>query len=340
MRIGQEPAVVVRENTTDLRFRKEMTKAAVEIREIDLTIQTREVEIPAGDVGKLMQGRRRRLLLWKELRSCAARGSAVEDGCVANGSRRACGSVMECVKSWTYLHNESVNIWSHLIGAVIFFYLPYYMFTVAIPPRYAIATTEDIVVCSAWFLGVAICFVLSVCFHTLMAHSETLYQKTLQLDFQGVLILMTGSTLSMTTYTTCLSPAHRLAHHLVNLTLGLSASLATTSPALGEVHLGRYRAVLFALFGGGVFVLPIWWAWREDAVGLGVPFTLGTAFFNALGMGAYMIRVSSGGVRPPKSRRIAVLALAVLPARETKANRDAFGAEDDAVSGKVVAREV
>ena len=68
MRIGQEPAVVVRENTTDLRFRKEMTKAAVEIREIDLTIQTREVEIPAGDVGKLMQGRRRRLLLWKELR--------------------------------------------------------------------------------------------------------------------------------------------------------------------------------------------------------------------------------------------------------------------------------
>ena len=57
---------------------------------------------------------------------------------------------------------STVNIWSHLIGAVIFFYLPYYMFTVAIPPRYAIATTEDIVVCSAWFLGVAICFVLSV----------------------------------------------------------------------------------------------------------------------------------------------------------------------------------
>lgn len=125
-----------------------------------------------------------------------------------------------------------------------------------------------------------------------MAHSESLYETTLHLDFQGVLVLMIGSTLSLTTYTTCQPPSHRAVHHAVNLALGLSAAFATASPALGEAHLGRYRAALFALFGGGVFLLPVWRAWHEDATGLGVRYTFGTAFFNALGMGAYMVRVS------------------------------------------------
>lgn len=96
-----------------------------------------------------------------------------------------------CIHSWTYVHNETgkrqrililislailrkvtckqgsylpdstVNIYSHIIGACIFLSLPLYFFTTEVPPRYAIATWSDIVVCSTYFLGVATCFVLS-----------------------------------------------------------------------------------------------------------------------------------------------------------------------------------
>ncbi|CAI4214802.1 unnamed protein product [Parascedosporium putredinis] len=226
----REPTVVICENTLELRARRTAAKAGPEVCELDLTLRMQGPEALAAQAGDGAEGMRIvKLLLWKEL---------------PEWQQRASGSMRECLRSWIYLHNESVNIWSHLIGAVIFFYLPYYMFAVAIPPRYAIATTEDVVVCSAWFIGVAICFVLSVCFHTLMAHSESLYETTLHLDFQGVLVLMIGSTLSLTTYTTCQPPSHRAAHHAVNLALGLSAAFATASPALGEAHLGRYRAAL------------------------------------------------------------------------------------------------
>jgi adiponectin receptor len=54
-----------------------------------------------------------------------------------------------------------VNVFSHLIGAAIFFVLPLVIYGKEIPPRYALATTADIVACLIYFLGVAICFLLS-----------------------------------------------------------------------------------------------------------------------------------------------------------------------------------
>ena len=54
-----------------------------------------------------------------------------------------------------------VNIYSHVIGAAIFFALPVYLVKTEIPPRYLIAIAADKVVCLIYCLGVAICFCLS-----------------------------------------------------------------------------------------------------------------------------------------------------------------------------------
>lgn len=81
---------------------------------------------------------------------------------IETGYRPACASLWDCYKSWSYLHNESVNIWSHIIGAALFIVLPIWIFTTEVPPRYAVATTADLFVCILYFIGVAICFMLSV----------------------------------------------------------------------------------------------------------------------------------------------------------------------------------
>lgn len=98
---------------------------------------------------------------------------------MASGSP-ASGSYRESLKSWCYLHNEtgreplrrcyvlsnhkircSVNIFSHLIGSVLFFSLPFIIYR-ELQPRYESANTADIVVFTTFFFGVAICFALSV----------------------------------------------------------------------------------------------------------------------------------------------------------------------------------
>ncbi len=99
---------------------------------------------------------------------------------IESGYRAASGSLLECLYSWTYIHNETgtsfttrpssenqltfvftANIYLHLVGAAIFFALPLCLFWEEIPPRYAKATKVDIVVCLIYFFGVAICFSLS-----------------------------------------------------------------------------------------------------------------------------------------------------------------------------------
>lgn len=55
---------------------------------------------------------------------------------------------------------HQVNIYSHLLGSTLFAYLPLYTYT-QLYPRYSSANLADVLVFSAFFFGVAICFLLS-----------------------------------------------------------------------------------------------------------------------------------------------------------------------------------
>lgn len=54
----------------------------------------------------------------------------------------------------------SVNIYSHVVGAVVFLTTPVYIYQ-ALYSLYPLATRADIVVFSIFFYGVSICFFLS-----------------------------------------------------------------------------------------------------------------------------------------------------------------------------------
>ena len=67
---------------------------------------------------------------------------------------------MKSLASLANLHNETVNIYSHLLGALLFLALPGWTYWL-LSSRYATATAADYVVFSTFFYGVAICFYLS-----------------------------------------------------------------------------------------------------------------------------------------------------------------------------------
>lgn len=54
----------------------------------------------------------------------------------------------------------AVNIYSHLIGSVLFVALAFYFYG-QVYPRYSNANFADILVFSTFYFGVAICFLLS-----------------------------------------------------------------------------------------------------------------------------------------------------------------------------------
>jgi adiponectin receptor len=77
------------------------------------------------------------LVLWDDLPSWQQ-----DNHYIKSGYRPASGSFYKSFASLGYLHNESVNIYSHLIGAVIFTAAGVTLYT-QIKPRYESANAAD-----------------------------------------------------------------------------------------------------------------------------------------------------------------------------------------------------
>jgi len=110
---------------------------------------------------------------------------------ILHGYRPISGSARTSLRSWLYVHNESFNIYSHLIPAVLFLlgegYICHYLAS-----RYSHSGAGDFVASSIFMLTAAACLSLSATYHTLMNHSQNMEQLCLRLDMLGVVLFILG----------------------------------------------------------------------------------------------------------------------------------------------------
>lgn len=111
---------------------------------------------------------------------------------IQRGYRPQSNSYQKSAHSITYLHNESVNIWTHLIGATLAAITAITMYSV-IQPRFKMATRDDAMVFSCFFLGCIACLGMSATYHTLLNHSDAVARFGQRLDHIGIVILIWGS---------------------------------------------------------------------------------------------------------------------------------------------------
>lgn len=105
--------------------------------------------------------------------------------------RPVSNSTQACFKSWLYLHNETVNIYTHLVPAILSLLaegLIYQHFHTSYPN----ASVGDHIVFAVFFLTAAICLGLSATYHTMMNHSIGVSHLWLRFDFVGIVILTLG----------------------------------------------------------------------------------------------------------------------------------------------------
>lgn len=110
---------------------------------------------------------------------------------VLHGYRPISGSARTSFSSWSYIHNETINIYSHLIPAV-FFLLGEFTLQTYLTSRYAGVTGTDFVAFSIFMLAAVTCLSLSATYHTMMNHSQHMEHLCLRLDMLGVVIFILG----------------------------------------------------------------------------------------------------------------------------------------------------
>jgi adiponectin receptor len=104
-------------------------------------------------------------------------------------------STSACFASLIYVHNETVNIYTHMIPAIVFLFAQVFILRL-LHQQFPEAKPLDYVVLSFFLLCACITLSLSFMYHTLMNHSRGVSFLWLRLDYVGILALILGDFVS------------------------------------------------------------------------------------------------------------------------------------------------
>ncbi|KAK9462119.1 hemolysin-III related-domain-containing protein [Lipomyces oligophaga] len=167
---------------------------------------------------------------------------------ITSGYRRETLSAWKCIESLTYLHNESVNIYSHLVGSL--FFLIFLGFTLAMfLPRYESTTGKDYAVFIIFFLGAVLCLGMSSTYHCINCHSESVAKFGNRLDYIGIICLILGSFVPAIFYGLHALPQYMPFFFVLVGSLGIICTVVTLRPIFIDPSWRPFRALLFVAFG-------------------------------------------------------------------------------------------
>ncbi|KAG7402731.1 ADIPOR-like receptor [Fusarium oxysporum f. sp. rapae] len=112
---------------------------------------------------------------------------------IPTGYRPSEADYLQVIKSLTFLHNETCNVCTHLIGAVL---LP--LFATAIlrtvsRPQYMDVTKTDLIMFSVFFCSAETCLIFSAVYHLIGSHSCEVEQFWHRMDLLGIVVVTIGT---------------------------------------------------------------------------------------------------------------------------------------------------
>jgi adiponectin receptor len=169
--------------------------------------------------------------------------------------RRASNSYRLSLLSITRLHNETVNIWSHILGALAFIYSLYHLHT-SLQTILLLSTWADLAAISIYYLSVINCFLLSATYHLLSNHSNAVHTLGNKLDHLGIVLVIYGSTFPALYFEFYCQPTHRNTYGAALTVCALLSCIFTLRPEFRTSHARRLRVLVYVSFALACF-LPV-----------------------------------------------------------------------------------
>eukprot|EP00124_Ichthyophonus_hoferi_P003613 Ihof_evm1s324 gene=Ihof_evmTU1s324 len=98
-------------------------------------------------------------------------------------------SYRACFYSLLYLHNETVNIYTHFLGGLGIAMAALYVYTVIIDDH----SWQDKAAMGVFFTGAFLMLMMSSLFHLVLCHSHDAYKIFSRCDYTGIAIMIAGS---------------------------------------------------------------------------------------------------------------------------------------------------
>ncbi|CEP63389.1 PAQR-type receptor LALA0_S08e01310g [Lachancea lanzarotensis] len=185
---------------------------------------------------------KRRLYTWDEIPEWQRDNEHIRSGYVSETK-----SLKECFCSLFYLHNESVNIYTHFLPGLCF--LGVVLFDNYAIKKYDTTTWIDYAMIDFFFLGGFTCLMMSSLFHCLKCHSIEVATFGNKLDYLGIVALVVSSMVSLLYYGFHDNKPYFFTFSGLTVLFGACCTVASLKERFRSREWRAYRAALFVAFG-------------------------------------------------------------------------------------------
>lgn len=191
------------------------------------------------------------------------------------------------------MHNETANIWSHLLGALLFA-IPFTRFPFPLS-LHGNMRAHDAIVVGVYVLGVVVCFVLSTSYHTFSDHSPHMRKFGNELDHLGIVLVMWGTGVSGAHFGFYCHRATRDAYIGLLTAAAVGCGIFTLRPKFRQPSYRLTRFLTYAGLGASLFapivhgLVRFGWTVLDGNMDLASFF--GLALINFSGAAVYAARV-------------------------------------------------
>lgn len=231
----------------------------------------------------------KKLLHWEELPPWLR-----DNHHIHTGYRPASSSFLVSFQSLAYVHNETVNIYSHLLPSLVALPAGFRLYQI-LAPRYQSASQADISVFACFFVGAAFCLGMSATYHTISNHSPSVARIGNALDYVGIVGLITGSFIPSIYYGFYCAPRLQLIYWTMISSIGLGCIFVCLMPRFRTPAWRPFRALMFVSMGlSAIFpvIHGLWWYGAEQmTLQIGLHWLLLQGFLYILGATIYAARV-------------------------------------------------
>ncbi|XP_014551251.1 hypothetical protein COCVIDRAFT_61772, partial [Bipolaris victoriae FI3] len=206
--------------------------------------------------------------------------------------RRATFSYQRSLRSVFQIHNETVNIWSHILGTAGFLYA---MGALDLYMRELDRHAKDELAVLIYFISVIACFFFSFVYHIFLDHSQSARTWTSRFDYLGIVVPLWGTTIASTHFGFRCEPDLCKTYSVFATGAGLACAVTTLHPSFTGTASKGFRTVTYLLLGLSSF-LPIihglhLFGWQQMEQRMSLSYYLALGLCHGTGAVTYASRV-------------------------------------------------
>ncbi|KAI6083015.1 mPR-like GPCR protein [Hypoxylon rubiginosum] len=173
---------------------------------------------------------------------------------ILSGYRQAKANYLEILASLTFLHNETCNVYTHLVGALLLPLIAVAFMRVLSEPQFLNVSETDYAMFGIYFLCAECCLVLSATFHLLAAHSHDVDQFWHRMDLLGIVIVIVGTFVPGIHYIFSCDPGLQKLHWGIIIASGFTTAGLTSIPGLTTPRWRNAKVGSFVALGASAFI--------------------------------------------------------------------------------------